>query len=323
MITSSQSWSSELIALAWQVFDLMRPFTCPTVRPFKIPLAMFLFQLLALSSAKMSIKWPVHFKYACIVYFSCLMTSCCFHAHLIVPSKNQFAYRVIMASNQASDPLLWREAAAESNHAKFILDEAQRLEQIDFRKRIEQGPNGVDNMIFISDHCANPGDSLEWARLARGAQDSAKTAQALTRAWLRGPFGYNDQIDEIIELLSTDISSLELLREIMTDNGDQRRFLEHIDDLGRTEFSDSAEFDWFDYRAKVGHFKPKTISALMRIVRRDHTNYRARVGIAAALTSLARSETDPDNVEASIQLGLILASFSRFTEAMPLLEKMW
>ena len=76
----------------------------------------------------------------------------------------------------------------------------------------------------------------------------------------------------------------------------------------------------------------------MRIVKRDHTAYRARIGISVALSSVARSvderekataflydvlNDDPDNVEAEIQLGMILSSFKRYSEALPLLEKSW
>ena len=66
--------------------------------------------------------------------------------------------------------------------------------------------------------------------------------------------------------------------------------------------------------------------------------YRARIGISAALANLARSDDDrksavtfirdvldsvPENREAQIQLGLILSTFKKYNEALPLLQKSW
>ena len=76
----------------------------------------------------------------------------------------------------------------------------------------------------------------------------------------------------------------------------------------------------------------------MRIVKRDHTAYRARIGISVGLSTVARSANerekattflydvlndDPGNIEAEIQLGMILATFKHYNDALPLLENSW
>ena len=58
----------------------------------------------------------------------------------------------------------------------------------------------------------------------------------------------------------------------MFENNDENRFFTHLEDLQLTDFSESTEFDWFDFRSQLKKNKvAKGITALMRIVKRDHT----------------------------------------------------
>ena len=74
-----------------------------------------------------------------------------------------------------------RDAADETKDNHLILNEAKRLEQIQFQRRIEQLPDSIDKMIAISEKCQDYNDSIKWAHKARSVEKSRKTAHSLSR----------------------------------------------------------------------------------------------------------------------------------------------
>ena len=46
----------------------------------------------------------------------------------------------------------------------------------------------------------------------------------------------------------------------MFDNNDDSRLFEHIEDLQRTDFIESNDFDWFDFRTQI--MKKRTVKGI-------------------------------------------------------------
>ena len=118
----------------------------------------------------------------------------------------------------------------------------------------------------------------------------------------------------------------------MEEHNESEGFIEVIGEL--EERNDSAEFDWIQFRI---HFKRlnlvKALYPLMRLVKRNPKEYRARIGIAAILSKIAKTDQqrmdakdhltevlkmEPDNTEAKIQLGYIYMSDAEYDKAMTL-----
>ena len=91
------------IKFIWQLFDILVPFTCPTVPACKIPLALLAFQLI--TSGLRKLKNRDHFETFEALFFISIVTSCCYHTHLLV--EKPYLFNVIRASNERTSPDLW------------------------------------------------------------------------------------------------------------------------------------------------------------------------------------------------------------------------
>ena len=205
--------------------------------------------------------------------------------------------------------------------------ESRRVEQINFFDRIQSHADAAQLMINISKKTENIGlyennrISEFWAQRALEHSDTPLAKENLALIWA---VDYEENFAKIKELLSSSIKTLDILKTIMTDHNEQNGFLDILSELKQFKYEDSAEFDWYHFRAyyQDQNFL-KALYPLMALVKRNPHEYRARIGIAAILHKLAENEkqkqdaighlTDvldmqPDNIEAECQLGFILAS---------------
>ena len=327
------NYRSAFTEIGWQVFDVFIPFTCPTAPAFKIPIMLLVIQLLTSGYKKLEKNFN-YAQYSKILFFLSLITSSCFHADLLKHSKLKFD--LIRASNERTNHQLWRKASENFEHAvtendKRLLSlsmvESRRLEQINFFDRIQSHPNAAQLMINISKKTENIGlyehnrISEFWAQRALEHSDTPLVKENLALIWA---VDYEENFAKIKELLSSSIKTLDILNTIMTDHNEQNGFLDILSELKQFKYEDSAEFDWYHFRAyyQDQNFL-KALYPLMALVKRNPHEYRARIGIAAILHKLAENEkqkqdaighlTDvldmqPDNIEAECQLGFILAS---------------
>lgn len=327
------NYRSAFTEIGWQVFDVFIPFTCPTAPAFKIPIMLLVIQLLTSGYKKLEKNFN-YAQYSKILFFLSLITSSCFHADLLKHSKLKFD--LIRASNERTNHQLWRKASENFEHAvaendKRLLSlsmvESRRLEQINFFDRIQSHADAAQLMINISKKTENIGlyennrISEFWAQRALEHSDTPLAKENLALIWA---VDYEENFAKIKELLSSSIKTLDILKTIMTDHNEQNGFLDILSELKQFKYEDSAEFDWYHFRAyyQDQNFL-KALYPLMALVKRNPHEYRARIGIAAILHKLAENEkqkqdaighlTDvldmqPDNIEAECQLGFILAS---------------
>ena len=327
------NYRSAFTEIGWQVFDVFIPFTCPTAPAFKIPIMLLVIQLLTSGYKKLEKNFN-YAQYSKILFFLSLITSSCFHADLLKHSKLKFD--LIRASNERTNHQLWRKASENFEHAvaendrrllSLSMVESRRLEQIHFYDRIQSHPDAAQLMINISKKTENIGlyennrISEFWAQRALEHSDTPLAKENLALIWA---VDYEENFAKIKELLSSSIKTLDILKTIMTDHNEQNGFLDILSELKQFKYEDSAEFDWYHFRAyyQDQNFL-KALYPLMALVKRNPHEYRARIGIAAILHKLAENEkqkqdaighlTDvldmqPDNIEAECQLGFILAS---------------